>query len=120
MLALELSPLLIVVTVYIFLLVLYVKLGPFLKGSKNIKMVVYKELCNGCGNCVIACPPNALTNSNVSGGKGLSNGEVVMDIEDGIALEFNMNICERAANLKEEPCKLCIDSCPLDAIDFTY
>jgi ferredoxin len=43
-----------------------------------------------------------------------------MDIEDGIALEFNMNICERATNLKEEPCKLCIDSCPLDAIDFTY
>lgn len=115
----ELSPILIVVSVYVFLLLLYVKLRPLFKSPKD-KLVVYKELCNGCGNCVIACPPNALSNSNVSGGKGPTNGEVVMDIKDGIALEFNMNICERVVNPKAEPCKLCINACPLDAIDFTY
>lgn len=114
------SPLLIVVLVYGLLLLLYVKLRPFFKGARSTRMVVYKELCNGCGNCVIVCPPNALSSPNVSGGKGPSNGGVVMDIKDGIALEFNIDICERVANPGAEPCKLCIDACPLNAIDFTY
>lgn len=113
------SPLLIVAVVYGLLLLLYVKLRPFFKGAGK-KMVVYKELCNGCGNCVIVCPPNALSSSNVRGGKGPSNGRVVMDIKDGVALELDINLCERERNPEAEPCKLCIDACPLDAIDFTY
>lgn len=117
---LELSPLLIVSSVYAFLLLLYFGLRPLLRSPGSMKMVVHKELCNGCGNCVVNCPPNALRSSDVTGGKGPTNGEVVMDIKDGIALEFNINACERVANPGDAPCKLCIDACPLDAIDFTY
>ncbi len=120
MINLNLPPLVIVISIYAFLSMLYVKLVPFLNGSRQVKMVVYEEFCNGCGNCVIACPSNALISTNVSGGKGPLNGEVVMEIEDGRALEFNMNFCERVTKPNVEPCKICLDSCPLDAIDFTY
>jgi 4Fe-4S ferredoxin len=114
------SALIIVVAVYTFLFLLYIKLRPFLAGARKPKMVIYEDLCNGCGNCVVVCPSNALKSSNVSGGKGPNNGEVVMDVRGGIPLEINIDACLRVSDPNGEPCKLCIDACPLDAIDFTY
>lgn len=115
----ELSPLIAVVAIYLFILLAYLRLSPLLR-SRQTRMVVYKELCNGCGNCVIVCPPNALRSLDVRGGKGPREGAVVMDIRDGIVLEFDINKCLRVAEPKKEPCRLCIDACPLNAIEFTY
>lgn len=44
-------------------------------------LVVEEEICTGCGNCVVACPINALKVDEAFGGKG---GGVELKIEDGI------------------------------------
>lgn len=44
-------------------------------------LVVEEEICTGCGNCVVACPINALKVDEAYGGKG---GGVELKIENGI------------------------------------
>lgn len=115
----NISPILIVAAVYVFIMLLYIRLRPLFNVPKE-RMVIYRDLCNGCGNCVIACPVNALRSAAVKGGKGQGEWEMVMDVKDGAVLEFNMSLCERVTKPDEEPCRLCIDACPLNAIEFTY
>lgn len=87
--------------------------------AKETKLVIYGDLCNGCGNCVIVCPPNASCSLDVSGGKGPLTDEVVTDIGDGVVVELNLGSCRRVTEDGEsEPCRLCIDACPFKAIEF--
>lgn len=87
--------------------------------AKEIRLVIYGDLCNGCGNCVIVCPPNASCSLEASGGKGPLSEEVVMDIGDGVVVEVNIAACRRAdEDVESEPCRLCIDACPFKAIEF--
>ncbi len=87
--------------------------------AKETKMVIYGDLCNGCGNCVIVCPPNASCSLEASGGKGPLTDEVVVDIGNGVVVELNLGSCRRATtNGESEPCRLCIDACPFKAIEF--
>jgi 4Fe-4S ferredoxin len=86
---------------------------------RETKLVIYGDLCNGCGNCVIVCPPNASCSIEASGGKGPLTDEVVMDIGDGVVVELNLSSCRRITDgLEVEPCRLCIDACPFNAIEF--
>ncbi|MEE8168255.1 MAG: (Fe-S)-binding protein [Candidatus Hydrothermarchaeales archaeon] len=87
--------------------------------AKETRLVIYGDLCNGCGNCVIVCPPNASCSLEASGGKGPLSEEVVMDIGDGVVVEVNIDACRRAGeDVESEPCRLCIDVCPFKAIEF--
>lgn len=87
--------------------------------AKETKLVIYGDLCNGCGNCVIVCPPNASCSIEASGGKGPLTEEVVIDIGDGVVVELNLGSCRRATEDGDsEPCRLCIDACPFKAIEF--
>ncbi len=87
--------------------------------AKETKLVIYGDLCNGCGNCVVICPPNASCSLDVSGGKGPLTGEVVINIGNGEVVELNLGACRRATEgIESEPCRLCIDACPFDAIEF--
>ncbi len=87
--------------------------------AKETKLVIYGDLCNGCGNCVIVCPPNVSCSIEASGGKGPLTDEVVIDIGDGVVVELNLGSCRRATEDGDsEPCRLCIDACPFNAIEF--
>lgn len=68
------------------------------------KLEVKEELCTGCGNCVVACPINALKEAEVSGGKG---GGVELKIEDGVS-----QVISDSCN----GCGVCIKSCAYKAI----
>lgn len=74
-----------------------------------IGLVVYRELCHGCGNCVVSCPVNSLNSPEVAGGKGPTDDvDLIMIVEDGRVNLKNVNLCGK--------CGTCVESCPVDAI----
>jgi 4Fe-4S ferredoxin len=75
----------------------------------TIGLVVYPELCHGCGNCVVACPVNSLRSPEVSGGKGPTDDvEIIMMVDDGVIDLKNSNLCGK--------CGTCVETCPVSAI----
>jgi len=75
----------------------------------TIGLVVYPELCHGCGNCVIACPVNSLNSIEVAGGKGPTDEvDIIMIVEDGEIQLKNEEMCGK--------CGTCVESCPVEAI----
>ena len=75
----------------------------------TIGLVVYPELCHGCGNCVVACPVNSLRSLEVSGGKGPTDDvEIIMMVDDGVIELKNPNFCGK--------CGTCVETCPVFAI----
>lgn len=93
-------------------------LSPILKARKT-KMVIYEDRCNGCGNCVVVCPPNISFGEEVSGGKGPCSEEVVIKTKEGVLKTININVCRRnTEEIEAEPCRKCLDACPLNAIEF--
>ena len=74
-----------------------------------IGLVVYPELCHGCGNCVISCPVNALNSPEVAGGKGpTDDADLIMIVEDGEINLKHVDLCGK--------CGTCIETCPVNAI----
>ncbi|KAF5083344.1 4Fe-4S binding protein [Methanobacterium aggregans] len=74
-----------------------------------IGLVVYPELCHGCGNCVISCPVNALNSPEVAGGKGpTDDADLIMIVEDGEINLKHVNLCGK--------CGTCVETCPVNAI----
>ncbi|HIP84674.1 MAG TPA: 4Fe-4S dicluster domain-containing protein [Methanothermococcus okinawensis] len=72
------------------------------------RLVVYKEKCHGCGNCVIVCPVNA-KDPNVFGGKGPEEEDkVVVRVVNGVADVINEELCGG--------CGACVEACPVYAI----
>jgi 4Fe-4S ferredoxin len=87
--------------------------------AKETRLVVHEELCNGCGNCVVSCPPNVSVSLDASGGKGPETDDVIMKISDGKVVVCNLKMCRRfEGDVETRPCSVCIDSCPLKAIEF--
>ena len=85
-------------------------------------LVIRGDLCTGCGNCVVACPLNVSVSQDVSGGKGPLTEDVIMGVKDGSISILNIEICRRFEednDVSSQPCRVCIDSCPIkDAIEF--
>ncbi|GAB6055641.1 4Fe-4S binding protein [Methanobacterium movens] len=77
-----------------------------------IGLKTYRDICHGCGNCVIACPVNALRSDEVAAGKGPSELEdlmgLIMIVEDGAVQLKNADLCGK--------CGTCVKSCPVEAI----
>jgi 4Fe-4S ferredoxin len=74
-----------------------------------IGLVVYPELCHGCGNCVVTCPVNALRSPEVAGGKGPTDDvDLIMMVEDGSIALKHSEFCGK--------CGTCVNSCPVFAI----
>jgi 4Fe-4S ferredoxin len=88
---------------------------------KETQLVIHEKLCNGCGNCVVNCPPNMSCSLEASGGKGPRSGCVVLKMKNGVVEEVNLRSCRRfeeGGKADSEPCRLCIDVCPFKAIEF--
>lgn len=87
--------------------------------AEETKLVIHEEVCNGCGNCVIACPPDVSVSLEASGGKGPRTGEVVIKMKDGKVIPCNLKLCRRfEGDVETRPCSICIESCPFGAIEF--
>ncbi len=84
------------------------------------RLVIRGDLCTGCGNCVVACPLNVSVSQDVAGGKGPLTDDVIMGVKDGIISVLNIDICRRfEGDMGVEPCRVCIDACPIKgAIEF--
>lgn len=73
------------------------------------QLVVHRELCHGCGNCVIACPVNASKSTEIAGGKGPQEDvEPIIIVEDGAVQIKQVKECTE--------CATCIKACPVNAI----
>jgi Na+-translocating ferredoxin:NAD+ oxidoreductase RNF subunit RnfB len=87
--------------------------------AAETKLAINEELCNGCGNCVISCPPNVSVSLDASGGKGPKGDEVIMKIKDGKVVVCNLKMCSRFEDdVDTRPCNICVESCPIEAIEF--
>jgi ferredoxin len=69
---------------------------------------IEEELCNGCGNCVVVCPVDALNSPAISGGKGANLTDLTRLVSGGRAIQVDAKLCNG--------CGTCVISCPTDAL----
>ncbi|MHA1266551.1 MAG: (Fe-S)-binding protein [Candidatus Helarchaeota archaeon] len=96
---------------------LQAKLAPS-KDALETGITLNQDLCTGCGNCVVACPPNARVcqECKVGLGPNPNNENVIFRVVDSKAEIHNLKICRRY----EPPitnCRICEMYCPTRAIE---
>ena len=74
--------------------------------------VVKAERCQGCSNCVIACPINQMLDKGVIDGESPKSDNVVLRIKNGSCKVLNRELCAQ----KKFGCKRCEEICPRGAI----
>lgn len=85
--------------------------------AEQTGIIVDAEQCNGCGNCVVVCPANAVFNLNVAGGKGPKAQTAVLVVKGGRVAIANLKECYRF-HPTTGGCRACAESCPTQAIKF--
>jgi 4Fe-4S ferredoxin len=93
------------------------KLAPA-KNALETGITLDTDLCTGCGNCVVACPPNARVCQECKVGEGPdpTNDKVIFRVVDSKAEIHNLKVCRRY----EPPitnCRICEMYCPTKAIE---
>lgn len=79
------------------------------------KVIIKDKACTGCGNCIVACPGNALIGIDSKGGLG-PRGNAALVLEEGGGLFLDEKICRKSYSTA---CKVCQDVCPTNAISFS-
>lgn len=78
------------------------------------KVVINNAACNGCGNCIIACPGNSLVGIDSRGGLG-PRGKAALVLESGGGVLVDEKVCLKSEN---RACKECHDVCPMNAVSY--
>ena len=75
-------------------------------------LVTDDDLCLGCGNCVIVCPVNALSDPYLASGHlNELDGKPLLEVADGTVTVLDQDLCGG--------CGTCAMICPVDAIWLT-
>ncbi len=83
--------------------------------AEETGLVINEETCNGCGNCVIACPVSPMEDPSAGGGKDPESKDVVLAVVDGKIRLINIKKCRRSG--EDKRCRICADVCPTGSID---
>lgn len=84
--------------------------------AEKTGLLIHEELCNGCGNCVIACPVSAMADPGARGGKGPKSNDLVFKVINGKVKIVDLSRCRRTS--EDKRCRICVDVCPTRAIEF--
>lgn len=88
-----------------------------LEKAKDTGLIVKEELCNGCGNCVIACPVHVEKDPHGALIGKISFEDPILRVENGKVKVLNLKICRRYGKSRIL-CIVCRENCPTDAISF--
>lgn len=75
----------------------------------SFEVVVHTDKCQGCGNCVVICPPNADFNPESGVGFGPRGDQVLLKVVNGQIAVINSDLCNG--------CGACSLVCPRNAIE---
>lgn len=73
-----------------------------------------EDLCNGCNNCVSACPANSLDELITNWDEQPASDKYVLRITNGNLSANRLDKCKRITGDKN--CKTCALACPFEAI----
>jgi NAD-dependent dihydropyrimidine dehydrogenase PreA subunit len=82
--------------------------------SKKVP-VVRKDRCQGCSNCVMACPINQRIDKQIIEGEAPKSDDVVLRVKNGTCRILNVELCAG----KDFECRRCEEICPRGAIRVT-
>jgi NAD-dependent dihydropyrimidine dehydrogenase PreA subunit len=77
--------------------------------------VVRTDRCQGCSNCVMACPLNQRLDNQIIEGEAPKSDNVVLRVKNGTCRILNAKLCAE----KGFECKRCEEICPRRAIRVT-
>jgi len=80
-------------------------------------LLLEKEICNGCGDCVIACTkilPRVFHHGTVFSRQNVRDIPPVFQVINGVVEIINWPSCKRVR--ERLPCRVCEDKCPFGAI----
>lgn len=75
----------------------------------SFEVVVHIDKCQGCGNCVVTCPPNADFNPESGVGFGPRGDQVLLKVVKGQIAVIDPKLCNG--------CGVCLLVCPSKAIE---
>lgn len=73
------------------------------------EIIIHSDKCQGCGNCIVVCPPNAERSPESGLGFGPRSDDVLLKIVRGQTVVVNSKLCNGCGN--------CVIACPRSAIE---
>ncbi len=81
-------------------------------------LLIEREKCNGCGDCVVVCNRalSTLVNKGIVSHRDLTDAPPALDILEGVVEVVSWTSCKRTIN-PPNMCRLCEEKCPFGALE---